>query len=514
MPETENHFRPIIDAAPLLLWTTDPDRRCVFFNRRWLDFTGRTLAEQLTHDWTDFVHTEDRGHCASIYSRAFARREEFQFECRLRRSDGKYRWMVAKGTPWFSASGVFSGFIGAFTDIHEYGLAPDNDGAAARRLSSIGRLAAGIAHDFNNLLANILANADLALAEVTPRSRAIDELERIRKVAIRGSEIVREIMVYAGRDAARAEPVDLSKLVEEMLEMLRISVTKHARITTDLAADLPPIVAEPPELREVLMNLILNASDALGEKDGEIKISTSLVKSGNAENPDNGLEPSGDYLKLEVADTGRGIARSLQNHIFDSFVSTKQTGRGVGLAIVRTIARKYGGSVQLASAPGRGARFIVLLPCAAQSEAQEPARNVGAAAGSAGKTVMIVDDEEGLRLAISQLLRRDGFRVMEAPDGFSAVELLRSHGQTISAILLDLTLPGLPSKKVVEEAARIRPDVRILLTSAYSDANAAAAFRVPQVKGFVRKPYGIRELVRLLCEDEYASFASGSAHRE
>lgn len=513
MRENENYFRPIIDAAPLLLWATGPDGRLVFFNGSWLDFTGRTLDEQLAHDWTEDIHAEDRARCTSIYTTAFARREEFQFECRLCRKDGEYRWAIAKGAPRFTASGAFAGFVGGFIDIHDLGIATDSDGAGTRRLSNIGRLAAGIAHDFNNLLSNILANAELALAEVAPRSRAIEELERIRKVAMRGSEIVRELMVYTGRDPASAKPVDLSKLVEEMLEMLRISVTKHARVTTDLAQDLPSVIAEPPELREVLMNLILNASEALGEKDGEITISTSLLNCDATELLANGVNKAGDYLKLEVADTGRGIARSLQSRVFDPFVSTKQSGRGVGLAIVRTIARKYGGNVSMTSTPGRGTRFTVLLPCWKQAENEEPARGIPAAAPSTGKTVMIVDDEDGLRLAVSQLLRRDGFRVIEAPDGSAAVELLRSHGPTIDTILLDLTLPGLSSAQVVEEAARIRPDVRIFLTSAYSRGNAAAAFTAPQVKGFVRKPYAIRDLVQLLFEEEYANSVSGNANR-
>ena len=510
---SDSPIPPIIDAVPIPLLLTGPDQRCVFFNRRWLDFTGRTLDEQLARDWRESIHAEDRARCTSIYATAFARREEFQFTCRLRRKDGEYRWTAARGAPRFTASGAFEGFVGTFTDVDEPGLAADDDGARDRRLSSVGKLAAGIAHDFNNLLANILANAELALAEIAPRSRAIEGLERIRKVAIRGSEIVRELMVYAGRDPAHTEAVDLSQLVEEMLEMLRISVTTHARITTELASDLPPIIADPPELREVLMNLILNASDALGERDGEIRISTSVVHGGATEVLEREMDPDGDYLKLEVADTGRGIARSLQRHIFDPFVSTKQSGRGVGLAIVRRIARKYGGSVRPISAAGRGTRFVVLLPCRRPAEQTTPVRSIPTAPSGAGKSVMIVDDEEGLRLAIAQLLRRGGFRVLEASDGFAAVELLHTHGQSIDTILLDLTLPGLPSDKVVKEAVRIRPDVRIFLTSAYSHGNAARAFTAPQVKGFVRKPYAIGDLVRMLSEGEFASLASSNTDR-
>jgi len=502
----------MIDAAPLLLWATGPDRRCVFCNGRWLNFTGRTLDEQLRTDWIEDVHTEDRAHCAAVYAAAFTRREEFQVECRLRRQDGVYRRAIASGAPRYTQSGAFAGFVCACIDLQEPGTLTSDGDSGARRLSSIGTLAAGIAHDFNNLLAGILANAELALSEVAPRSRALEELQRIRTVAIRGSEIVRELMVYVGQDPPHPEPVNLSKLVEEMLAMLRISVTKHAKITTELAPDLPPVIAEPAELREVLMNLILNASEALAEKDGEIRVSTSLEQ-GVTESGEGEISTTGGYVKLEVADTGPGIARSLQSSIFDPFVSAKSSGRGVGLAIVRTIAKKYGGSVQLTSTPGRGAQFMVLLPCVKRAGDEVRERRVSTDEPGSGKTLLIVDDEEGLRLAIAQLLRREGFRVIEARDGSSAVELLRSHGQSIDTVLLDLTLPGVPSEEVAKEAARIRPDVRIFVCSAYSRSRAASIFEAPQVKGFVRKPYLIRDLVRLLSTEVYASLASGSSPR-
>jgi PAS domain S-box-containing protein len=510
MRERGNHLRPILDAMPLLLWAAGPDRRCAFFNKRWLEFVGRTSEEQLGREWIENVHPEDRPRCSSIYARAFARREEFQFECRLRRADGDYRWVIANGAPRLTPAGTFAGFAGAFTDVHELGLSTAEGEAGARRLSSIGTLAAGIAHDFNNLLANILANAELALTEVPSRSRAIEELERIRMVAIRGAEIVRELMVYAGQEQATAEAVDLSRLVEEMMEMLRISVTKHARITVQLAPNLPPVMAAPAEIRELLMNLILNASEALGERDGEIRISTSYAK-GRAERVDRTTGASGDCVRLVVADTGPGIPASMRNRIFDPFVTTKHPGRGVGLAIVRTIARKYGGSIRITSAPGRGTRFSVMLPCAAgQAESEGVARSVSTSLAGTGRTVLIVEDEDGLRLAIAVLLRRNGFQVIEAQDGSAAVELLRTHSQAIDTILLDLTIPGVSSEDVIEEARRLRSDVRIFLTSAYSRGNGAPPFNAPQVRGFVRKPYQIRELVRLLSEETYVYSTSGN----
>ena len=494
-----NHFRPIIDAAPVLLSVADAEQRCVFFNSRWLAFVGRTLDEQLAHDWTENVHAEDRARCASIYSAAFERREEFQFECRLQRSDGEFHRAIANGAPRLTPAGAFAGFVVAFT-VHHTDLSAGQGESGARRLSNIGTLAAGIAHDFNNLLANILANADLALAEAGPQSRAAAGLERIRTVAVRGAEIVRELMVYSGRERSHAERVNLSKLVEEMLEMLRISVTKHASITTDLAPNLPHIIAEPAEISELVMNLILNASDSLGEKDGEIRISTSRVRRG-AVSGGGASDGSNGRLRLVVADTGSGIARSIRHRIFDPFISTRRPGRGMGLATVHMIVQKYGGKIRVTSSPGRGTQFIVHLPCAPAAIGADAGRLAPAHTAGDRRTVLVVEDEEGLRMAIARLLRLEGFRVFEAADGSSAIALLRGHTNAIDAILLDLTIPGLTSKAVIGEAARLRPDVRIVLTSAYSQESAALELKADHVKGFVRKPYHVREVVQLLTDE-------------
>jgi two-component system cell cycle sensor histidine kinase/response regulator CckA len=503
-------LRPTIETVPVLLWAAGPDRRCFFFNERWVSFTGRISNQRAVQDWIEDVHREDRARCAAAYAAAFARREEFQFECRLRHKDGVYRRAIASGAPRFTPAGEFAGFVGAVIDVHELASTHEDEDAAGKR-STIGSLAAGIAHDVNNLLGTILANAELALSEIGAPSPAAAELERIRTVAVRGSEIVRELMVYAGREQAKAECVDISKLVQEMLEMLRISVTKHARITTDLTENPPPIVAEPAELRELLMNLILNASDALGGHDGEIRISTSHVADGS----DPEVAGTAGSVRLAVRDTGSGIARSVRGRLFDAFVSTKRPGRGVGLAIVRRIARKYGGNVRFTSTLGRGTEFEVLLPCASKPMGTAEPQSAGAAAVSgAGRVVLLVDDEPGLRLAVSHLLRRDGFRVLEAGDGSSAVELLRTHGRNIDVVLLDLTVPGLPSEKVVKVAQRIHPDVRILLTSAYERGSAAPVLKNRQVKGFLRKPYLIGDLLRVLGEELWVDANTGGARRE
>ena len=497
MNEREKQFRIIADTLPVMLWTTGPDKRCTFFNRRWLEFTGHTLESELTLGWIGSVHPSDVPRCTANYASGFDLREEFHLECRLRRADGEYRWMLASGAPQFSPGSVFTGYIGCCTDVSEVRLVRRQT-LIHKRLETIGHVAAGIAHDFNNLLATIVAYAEVALADQPPRANVT--VERIHAVAIRASEIVRELMVYAGRDEGEMTAVDLSVLVEEMLDLLKVSISKQATITTDLASEPPAVFAEGAELRELVMNLILNASEALQTTGGEIHIATSPVLISAAE-PNSELQ-AGTYMRLEVSDTGNGMSADVQARVFEPFFTTKPSGKGIGLSVVRRIVHRYGGSIQCQSAPGKGACFVVFLPCASAGLSCYTAAEPQAVAQplAPGTTLLVVEDEEGLRIPVSTLLRQQGVRVIEAGDGTTALEMLQNDANEIDAILLDLTLPGMPSDEVIAAAGRIRPDIKILLTSAYSSRDAAAALAATQVKGFIRKPYQFYELSRALSE--------------
>jgi CheY-like chemotaxis protein len=311
-------------------------------------------------------------------------------------------------------------------------------------------------------------------------------------------------MIYAGHDKSHAEPLDLSHLVNEMLGLIRISISKGAVLKTDLANDLPAVLGNRPQIQQVVMNLVLNASDALGDRAGEITVSTSVRPQVQV----SVLSPAissreSNYVGLEVSDTGPGIAREAQARIFDPFFTTKFAGRGLGLAVVQGIVRAHKGEIELASAPGRGTTFKVFWPSSDQPP--EALRTVGPAAVSARNarvngTVLVVEDEIVLRLSISKMLRKEGFTVIEAGDGSAAMDLLSDLNRQIDVMLLDMTIPGMPSRTVVTEAGRLRPDVKVLLTSAYSREMAGQAGGLAQVKGFIRKPFALRDLVELLRE--------------
>ncbi len=293
-----------------------------------------------------------------------------------------------------------------------------------------------------------------------------------------------------------------------MLELLKVSVSKHAVLKTDLPRDLPAVRGNAPQLRQLVMNLVINASEAIGETDGVIRVTLSRIAPESRAAPDHSLASNdaaslgqSDYLRLEVSDTGIGMTEETQARIFDPFFTTKFAGRGLGLAVVQSIVSSHGGSIDVVSGPGQGTTFLIDLPCTAGPSNPDGSTAVAASderiSGTAG-TVLLVEDEDMLRHALSKMLRKDGFSVIEAGNGNAALDLVRRYRNSIEVILLDLTIPGAPSSEVVEEAQRIRPGVAVVLMSAYGRGMAPPSLNVPEVKGFIRKPFEMRSLLQLL----------------
>ena len=282
--ESEERFRNMADSAPVMIWISGAEGLATFFNKVWLDFTGRTLEEERGNGWTANVDPNDLAGYWTSYWAAFYQCRHSRMEYRLRRADGEYRWILSSGAPRFTPGGVFGGYIVSAVDITD--LKHSQEEALARqKLESLGVLTAGIAHDFNNLLGSILALAESAETDLAPGTPAREEVQRIETVALRASEIVREMMIYSGQDKASLAPLDISRLVEDMLELLKVSISKHAALRTDLQKNLPPVLGSAPQIRQIVMNLIINASDAIGEKDGVIHIRTSRVAGGRDPDP-------------------------------------------------------------------------------------------------------------------------------------------------------------------------------------------------------------------------------------
>jgi PAS domain S-box-containing protein len=498
--ESEARFRNMADTAPAMIWVSGLDKGCSFFNKGWLMFTGRTLDQELGNGWSEGVHPEDLNRCMAVYSSSFDVRRDFSMEYRLRRADGQYRWVFDNGVPRFELNGDFVGYVGACTDITDLKHAQEKN-LAGQKLESVGRLAGGIAHDFNNLLGAVLAHAELALEEIADGSAPDAALERIRVVAIRGAEIVRQLMIYAGQENAVIELVDLSRVVEDTLELLKVSISKDAVLETDLAQDLPAVRANAAQLQQVVMNLVTNASEAI-DQIGVVRIVTAAVALGPSSLAEGSPSlPAGNYVRLEISDTGCGMTPEAQARVFDPFFSTKFAGRGLGLAVVQGIVRSLNGAIHFVSAPGHGSAFQILFPCVSET-AQTAATSVVPASGEEirgrGSAILIVEDEDTLRVAVSTMLEKKGFSLIQASDGSEALDLIRASNQPIDLMLLDFTLPGESSQQVFEEAKRLRPEMAVIWTSAYGEGRVAASLGGARSDPFIRKPYRLGQLLDLI----------------
>jgi two-component system cell cycle sensor histidine kinase/response regulator CckA len=411
--------------------------------------------------------------------------------------------VLDNGVPHFEHGGAFVGYIGSCIDISDVKATQEKD-FAKQKLETVGALAGGIAHDFNNLLGGILAHSEVALTELASGLSPTEDLQKIRAGAIRGAEIVRQLMIYAGQEAEVVELVDVAAIVEDMLELLQVSVSKHVKVETSFGKNRPVVRASSTQIRQVAMNLITNASEAIGDRDGVIRVTTTRVTIRRAppRAPSERLA-AGEYLQLEVTDTGRGMTPAVQTRLFDPFFTTKLSGiHGQGLVVVQRIVRSLHGTIRLLSAPGKGATFRILLP--AENNIVQATRSTISRAGeetfaSREATILVVDDEELLRQAVSKMLRKKGLSVIEARDGFGALDVIRSKKDHIHVLLLDVTLPGASSREVYEEAKRLRPGISVIVTSAKTQEMAAASLAT-SIERFLRKPFRLGDLLGTIWE--------------
>jgi two-component system, cell cycle sensor histidine kinase and response regulator CckA len=369
----------------------------------------------------------------------------------------------------------------------------------AQRLESLGVLAGGIAHDFNNLLAAIMGYAALALQELPSRSRTHTHIEEVLSAAKNAAELTQQMLAYSGRGRFRLQPIDLSRLIGEVTRLLGSVISKKANLRLDLEPLLPAVNADPAQLRQVLINLITNASDALGEQPGSIEVTTGALSAAvqqiAALDPEHFLPP-GRYVFIEVRDTGCGMDAATRARMFDPFFTTKFTGRGLGLAAVLGIVRGHGGTLDVESEPGRGTRFRVVFPVTEQTAREEEAAPSPHVPWHSSGTILVVDDEPYVRDLAREVLGRAGLTVLTADDGNAAVACYAEHHDEIRAVILDLTMPGMDGAEVFEHITGIRPDAQIILCSGYNMAELTSRFGERGPAAFLRKPYMPAELMQ------------------
>ncbi|MGC3988686.1 MAG: PAS domain S-box protein [Chthoniobacteraceae bacterium] len=367
----------------------------------------------------------------------------------------------------------------------------------AQKLESLGVLAGGIAHDFNNLLTAVLGNASLMRLSLPADSPHRQHLIEIERTALQAAGLCKQMLAYAGHHSVAISPLDINEVILDMRQLLKVSVGKKVALEIEIGKELPQIEADDAQLRQVVLNLIINASEAMGEKSGTVQVRTRLrkVKPGELDNARFFTPGSeGDFVELEVADDGCGMNAETQEKIFDPFFTTKFTGRGLGLASVLGIVRSHSGILDISSRENEGTRFTVLFPASKASPVAtapaSPERHLVDWLGS-GK-VLVVEDEEGVRMFAMRLLELLGFECIPAEDGRDGLDKYLRHENELRAVLLDLTMPRMNGAEVHAAIRAVNPEMPILLVSGYTSA-AGATLDDPHTD-FLQKPYQLSDL--------------------
>jgi PAS domain S-box-containing protein len=506
--ESEERYRIVTEISRDAVEVVNESGEIIFVNPAVEEVWGRKPEECLgrqMRDELDAVHPDDREWVARDYDLVEKGGATVYYApMRCRHQDGSWRWIKAIATSYLSAGGercileVTQDITKQIeTEQHKQLLA--EQAKEAQRLESLGVLAGGIAHDFNNILVAVLGCSDLALQELSPRSSVRPLIEKIKKGGQRAADLCSQMLAYAGKRQLTVGAIDLNEVVEEISQLMEASVSKKTLLEFKLAANLPAIEADAAQLPQVILNLIVNASEAIGEKHGRIDVSTGTTECDSeysrkafffGDDISQGL-----YVYCEVSDTGCGIDAETKEKIFDPFFTTKFTGRGLGLATVLGITRAHRGAIELDSEPGKGTTIRVLFP-AIRQPAERLTEKVPLPTDWRGSgTVLLVDDEEYVLEVASMMLEKVGFRVRTAQDGREAVEIYRRHQDEIVCVVLDLMMPNMDGEEALGELRRIRADVKVVLSSGYQERDVTGSVVEMGFEGFVQKPYTVETLI-------------------
>jgi PAS domain S-box-containing protein len=490
----------IITTLPGIFYMFDTQGNFIRWNRKVEEVTGYSALELTTRHVTDFFEGAEK-EIALNTMQTTVEEGQSSVELTLITKEGK------KIPYFFTGKRTILGgcinILGLGLDITDRKRAEEEQAKLetqmreVQKLESLGVLAGGIAHDFNNLLMAILGNAELALLTLSPASPACPNLEEITRASQRAADLCRQMLAYSGKGRFLVGRYDLSEIVREMAQMLEVSISKKARLRYSFAKELPPVEADATQLRQVIMNLITNASEALMDQSGYISVSTGVMDCDQAYLSESYLDdqlPEGSYVYLEVADTGIGMDQETQRRIFDPFFTTKFTGRGLGLAAVLGIVRGHQGAIKVYSEPGRGSTFKVLLPAGKKLQEEEMPGEAQDAPTLPSGTILLIDDDPEVRKVGSLMLKRLGYKVLTATRGQEGLEIFRACGGEITCVILDLTMPEMGGEEVFRELRRLRSDVSVILTSGYNEQDVIQHFAGKGLAGFIQKPYRLANL--------------------
>lgn len=511
LKESEERFRTliqnssdvivIIDEKGLFTYESSSVQRVLGYEKGYL--LGKTPA--------DFIHPDDIEQVLNDLDEVYSSTNPgIPTEFRFLKADGTWVSLEAIGKNLLDYSGI-NGMVITARDItsrkktEQERLEMERRLLHAQKLESLGVMAGGIAHDFNNLLMAILGNLDLALLDMSPVSRSRTYIEHALSAGHKAADLTNQMLAYSGRGKFDIKVFDMSEMVEEMVHLLKTAITKTITLNLQMNRDLPPIMADPGQVQQIIMNLLVNASDAIADRPGLITITTGIqecdeacfIQSQLKNKPRPGL-----YVYLEVKDTGCGMDEQTKEKLFDPFFTTKFTGRGLGMAAVLGIVEGHKGSISVESEPGKGTTVRVLFPSTREAEQFRMERESAVPsvpretkeAPLPDEAVLVVDDEDMVLSVCKSMVEHLGCRVFTATDGDEAIEVFRAHKDEIGCVILDLTMPKKDGLATFEELRGIRSDIKIIISSGYDEQEITQRFLGRNSQASSKSPTSLRIL--------------------
>jgi PAS domain S-box-containing protein len=519
--ESEAKFRAIANSIDPMVWSTLPDGFHDYYNDRWYEFTGVPYGSTDGEAWNDMFHPDDQPRAWGVWRRCLETGEPYHIEYRLRHHSGTYRWVLGRAQPVRDDAGAITRWFGTCTDIqdivdarevlarsrHELEQAVEERTRQlmsaeerlrqAHKMEAVGQLTGGIAHDFNNMLAVIIGSLDMLERRIAQGTTDLDRyIVAARDGATRAAALTQRLLGFARQQPLAPVPLDINALVSDMIDLLMRTLGEKVTVETRLQSHLAPALADPNLLENVILNLSVNARDAMPDG-GRLTIETANRVLDGGEAGELGLA-AGDYVALTVADTGVGMSQEVAARAFDPFFTTKGVGKGTGLGLSQVFgfARQSGGHVAIDTAPGRGTRVILLLP---RHDVAPDASVVGADAaalrtGSPDEVVLVVEDEERVRNHSVEALRELGYTVLQAPDGIEALRIMARGQQPISLLFTDVVMPEMTGDELARRARERQPGLKVLYTSGYTPDENAITNDAGIAAALIAKPFGVAQL--------------------
>jgi PAS domain S-box-containing protein len=488
------HFKALADTVPAGVLRLDSDENCNFVNQEWLKITGFTAALAGGRGWWDAIHPDNLAMFREAYDRLVRGENSFDCELRLRTATGKDIWVYCNAVAEQHDETGRSGYIFSMVDITERKDSLKQI-ERSQRLESIGVLAGGIAHDLNNALAPIHLGIGMFTRNLCPEDRHL--IDVIALSAARGSDLVRNLITFAKGGPGTKDKVSIKQLVDELIVVIRASFPKNIEVVSRVPENLPCFLANYTQFHQVLLNLAVNARDAMPDG-GWLTFEAGVKRFSTATKGNFTVLQPGDHIRIAVSDTGSGMPPEVQEHIFEPFYSTKKNGSGFGLSNVAGIIKEHAGDIRVCSVPGKGTTFEIYLPVRDECDAPTKVIRTAQPVNGRGRLVLVVDDEENIRKLLRMVLQQSNFRLIEAVNGADALVKVKEAKEKLDFIITDMHMPQMDGLGLVRKVKQLWPGIPIVVMTGRLEGGEHEKIQAQSVSAIVEKPFTAQTILAAL----------------